>query len=126
MNPLGEMRDDWDSSLATLSPEKQEYYSNLRNRIRDFKVPCIKDKAIVVELEDLDWFYLACVFKAEQYRLTPYAFEWFEDDLKDLKRRVKNPVRAWYPKAALHMIDTVTNRQMHMRLIEKAGYQYGA
>lgn len=120
------MRQDWDELLAKETPEKQQYYTALRERCNGFKVPRRETQAIVIQYEDLDWFLLACIFIADIYRLTSYQFAWFEKDLEILKKRVKNPVKAWYPLATLHMKDTITDKNMHLRLTEVAGYQYGA
>jgi hypothetical protein len=120
------MRQDWDELFAKETPEKQQYYAALRERCNAFEVPRREAKAIVIQPEDLDWFLLACILIADVYRLTSYQFSWFEKDLLILKKRVKNPVLAWYPLATLHMRDTVTNKNMHLRLIESVGYQYGA
>lgn len=120
------MRVDWDTLLAKETPEKQQYYTALRERCNGFTMPRRETHAIEIQPEDLDWFLLASILIADIYRTTSYQFSWFEKDLANLKRRVKNPVKAWYPLATLHMKDTVTDKNMHLRLVEVAGYQYGA
>ncbi len=120
---------DWDNEVSQLSEEKQKYYTELKEKALSNTpqmFPIREQNAFLIQPEQLDYVFLRICFIAYRYRLTPYRLAWFEDDLKRLKRRVKNPIKIWYPRANIHMRDTVTNKMMKMRMIEVAGYQFGA
>lgn len=120
---------DWDNEVSQLPEEKQKYYTELKEKalsITPQGFPKREQDALLIQPQDLDHVFLRICFTADNYRLTPYRLAWFEEDLKRLKRRVKNPIKIWYPHANIHMRDTVTNKMMKMRMIEVAGYQFGA
>jgi hypothetical protein len=123
------MQATWDEQLSHLPEDKQKYYTELKEKalsIAQDGFPIRETNALFIQPEELDWVYLRVCFGTDSHRLTAYKIAWYEEDLKRLKRRVKNPIKIWYPRANLHMRDTVTNKLMKMRMIEVAGYQYGA
>jgi len=120
------MFQDWDILLATMDEDKKAYYKEIRERANRFNIPKMTP-GILIEPNDFDAFLMACVIKADKlYRLTEFSVELYDYYLNSFKRRFKNPVYVWYNKAALHCVDSVTEKMGHFRLIEQAEYCYGA
>ena len=107
--------------MGTLTEAEQERYQLTRNISETFTIPRLEKDAMIVEPEDFPAVLMAAAFKAEEkYRIPanegPVPFDLYEKHLDSFKRRFKGSVKVWYPHAALHIKDSVTNKRGHFRL----------
>jgi hypothetical protein len=112
---------NWESHMGTLTEAEQERYQLTRNISETFTIPRLEKDAMIVEPEDFPAVLMAAAFKAEEkYRIPanegPVPFDLYEKHLDSFKRRFKGSVKVWYPHAALHIKDSVTNKRGHFRL----------
>ena len=104
---------NWEVLLEELPEEKQQLYRNLKEKAMSIpRMPQKESDAIFVAPEDLDTILMRVCIDADGFIITRNSgFQTFEWLLKNLRKRVKNPVRMWFPLTFLHMIDIETNKK---------------
>jgi len=112
---------DWDTIMATLSPEQRIKYAQIRVQSSTYQIPRLEKDALIIQPEEFDAVLMAAAFKAdEKYRIPkgegPFPFEVYVEHVKSFMRRFKNPVKVWYPHAVLHVQDSINHRNGHFRL----------